>query len=91
MREEVLRRGEWVKDRSGRGGRAEAVIFGLTCLLVSLDAGLGAMFISGRGGLAGRFSPAPPGGGEESTVPAVTFSQVSQEMAKRELLEAPLF
>ena len=72
-----------------------AVIFGfdLSLLLFPLSMlALGAMFISGRGGLAGRFSPARLGGGEESTVPAVTFSQVGgQEMAKRELLEALTF
>ena len=89
---------KWVKEIALGGAVAAlvlAVIFGfdLSLLLFPLSMlALGAMFISGRGGLAGRFSPARLGGGEESTVPAVTFSQVGgQEMAKRELLEALTF
>lgn len=53
--------------------------------------GLGSAFDPRPRGLTSRFAPARLGG-EESSVPAVTFSQIGgQETAKRELLEALTF
>ena len=87
----------WAKGLVLGGGLALlvlAVLSGLdmTILLFPLSLlALGALLIHGRGGLTSRFAPARLGG-EESSVPAVTFSQIGgQETAKRELLEALTF